>query len=75
MKVKKYGHPYFGKVQYLLLVDQCIFFLLNRLNMVKIELLIPLSYFGIICTSSTETVKIADFVFFLSSDCSKHIER
>ena len=41
--------------------------------MVKIELLIPLSYFGIIrtCTSSTETVKIAGFV---SSDCSKRIE-
>ena len=42
--------------------------------MVKIELLIPLSYFGIIHTSSTEIVKIAGFVF-LSSDCSKHIER
>ena len=41
-------------------------FLLKRLNMVKIELLIPLSYFGIVCTLSTETVKIADFVFFLS---------
>ena len=34
--------------------------------MVKIELLIPLSYFGIVRTSSTETVKIAHFVFFLS---------
>ena len=32
--------------------------------MVKIELLIPLSYFGIVRTSSTETVKIAHFVFF-----------
>ena len=32
--------------------------------MVKIELLIPLSYFGIVCTSSTETVKIAHFVLF-----------
>ena len=27
--------------------------------MVKIELLVPLSYFGIVRTSSTETVKIA----------------
>ena len=43
--------------------------------MVKIELVIPLSYFGIVRTSSTETVEIAGFVFFLSSDCSKHIER
>ena len=36
--------------------------------MVKIELLVPLSYFGIVRTSSTETVKIAHFVFlfFLS---------
>ena len=33
--------------------------------MVKIELLIPLAYFGIVCTSSTETVKIAGFFFFL----------
>ena len=32
--------------------------------MVKIELLIPLSYFGIVRTSSTETVKIAHFVLF-----------
>ena len=31
--------------------------------MVKIKLLIPLSYFGIVRTSSTETVKIAHFVF------------
>ena len=29
MKVKKYGRLYF---EYLLLVDQCIFFLLNRLK-------------------------------------------
>ena len=47
--------------------------------MVKIELLIPLSYFGIVRTSSTETVKIARFVFFLSSssssDCSERIAR
>ena len=35
--------------------------------MVKIELLVPLSYFGIVRTSSTETVKITHFVFFLSS--------
>ena len=42
--------------------------------MVKIELLIPLSYFGIVRTSSTETVKIAHFVFFLS-DCSECIVR
>ena len=42
--------------------------------MVKIELLVPLSYFGVIRTSSTETVKIAHFVFFLSSsDCSEPI--
>ena len=40
-------------------------FLINRLNMVKIELL---SYFGTVCTSSTETV------FFLSSDGSKRME-
>ena len=32
--------------------------------MVKIELLIPLAYLGIICTSSTESAKIAHFVFF-----------
>ena len=48
--------------------------------MVKIELLVPLSYFGIVRTSSTETVKIAHFVFFLSSfflssDCSEPIAR
>ena len=47
--------------------------------MVKIELLIPLSYFGIVRTSSTEAVKIARFVFFLllllSSDCSERIAR
>ena len=43
---KKYGHPYFDKV-------------LNRLNMVKIELLIPLSYFAIVRTSSTEIANIA----------------
>ena len=35
--------------------------------MVKIELLIPLSYFEIICTSSTETTNIAH-LFLLSSD-------
>ena len=39
--------------------------------MVKNELLIPLSYFGIVRTSSIETVKIGGFVFFLSSDYSK----
>ena len=48
--------------------------------MVKIELLIPLSYFGIVRTSSTETVKIAHFVLFClllssSSDCSEPIAR
>ena len=45
--------------------------------MVKIELLIPLSYFGIVRTSSTETVKIVHFVFVLSSssDCSEPIAR
>ena len=49
--------------------------------MVKIELLIPLSYFGIVRTSSTETVKIVHFVLFClllllsSSDCSEPIAR
>ena len=43
--------------------------------MVKIELLIPLSYFGIVRTSSTEAVKIAHFVFFFLSDCSERIVR
>ena len=32
--------------------------------MAKIELLVPLSYFGIVHTSSTEIIKIAHFVFF-----------
>ena len=47
--------------------------------MVKIELLIPLSYFGIVRTLSTGTIQIAHFViicllsFFLSSDCSERI--
>ena len=39
-------------------------FLLYRLNMVKIELLVPLSYFGIVRTSNTETVKTAHFLSF-----------
>ena len=39
--------------------------LLNRLNMVKIELLMPLAYFGIVRTSSTETVKIAGFFLLI----------
>ena len=48
--------------------------------MIKIELLVPLSYFGIVRSSSTETVKIAHFVLFcllllLSSDCSEPIAR
>ena len=34
-------------------------------NMIEIELLIPLAYFGIVRTLSTETVKTAHFVFFL----------
>ena len=33
--------------------------------MIKIELLIPLAYFGIVRTLSTETAKTAHFVFFL----------
>ena len=33
--------------------------------MIKIELLIPLAYFGIVRTLSTETTKTAHFVFFL----------
>ena len=33
--------------------------------MIKIELLIPLAYFGIVHTLSTETAKTAHFVFFL----------
>ena len=32
--------------------------------MIKIELLIPLAYFGIVRTLSTETAKTAHFVFF-----------
>ena len=41
--------------------------------MVKIELLIPLSYFRIVRTSSTETLPILSS-FFLS-DCSEAIAR
>ena len=40
--------------------------------MVKIELLVPLSYFGIVRTLSTETVKIAHFVFSDCSGCIAH---
>ena len=32
--------------------------------MIKIELLIPLAYFGIVRTLSTETAKTSHFVFF-----------
>ena len=50
------------------------FFLLYRLNMVKIELLIPLSYFGIARTSSTEkqqVLSIAESAFlFLAYTCT-----
>ena len=45
----------------------CLFLLQNRPNMIKIELLIPLAYFRTLCTSSTETTKITNFVFFLFS--------
>ena len=35
--------------------------------MIKIELLIPLAYFGIVRTLSTETAKTAHFVLLLPS--------
>ena len=38
-------------------VAHCLLFLQKRPNMIKIELLIPLAYFGIVRTLSTETAK------------------
>ena len=44
------------------LIPVALLLLQNRPDMIQ---LIPLAYFGIVCTSSTETAKIANFVFFL----------
>ena len=52
-------------VVYLLPEAHCLLFLQKRPNMIKIELLISLAYFGIVRTLSTETAKTAHFVFFL----------
>ena len=65
MRWKKHGCHYFGKVQYLLPVVHCLLFLQKRPNMIKIELLIPLAYFGIVRTLSTETAKTVHFVSVL----------
>ena len=40
------------------------YFCAKQIDMVEIELPIPLVYLGIIRISSTETAKIAHFVFF-----------